>query len=78
MIPIAGNALAYCEVSMFRAAFEEGLARPGKVHSNRPGSVVMASEPMPLLTLTMTGALLACNSGRKARVTRTTPTTSVS
>src|ERR1700686_5130895 len=54
---MCGNALAYCDVSMLRAAFDAGYARVIRVDSRRAGSVVTASEPIPLETLTMTGLL---------------------
>src|SRR3954464_12286979 len=48
------------------------------VDSTRAGSLVTASEPMPLEPLTMTGFAERSRSGTKACVTRTTPATLVS
>src|SRR4051794_19656305 len=73
-----GYALAYWLVSMFRAALEDGQARPTSVDSRRAGSVVTASEPMPLETFTTTGASERSSSGKKAWSTRTGPRTLVS
>ena len=63
---------------MFSADLEDGYGRTSRLDSNRLGSVVIASEPRPLLTMTMTGASLAASNGRNACVTRTAPKTFVS
>ncbi len=46
--------------------------------SIRSGSAVRPRLPIPLVTLTTTGAGLSASSGRKAWETRTTPKTLVS
>ena len=63
---MAGNAFEYWTVTMFSADLEDGYSRFTDVNSNRAGSLATASDPRPLLTFTMTGALLAASSGRNA------------
>src|SRR5690606_9020370 len=48
----SGNALAYINVTMLRAAFDDVYTRPGRVDSIRCGSEVTANDPMPLDTIT--------------------------
>src|SRR3954464_9048647 len=68
--------LAYCVVNIVSAAFEEAYSGTPTCDSDRPGSWVRAREPMPLLTLTITGSSERRSSGRNAVVARTTPMTS--
>src|SRR5690606_38289658 len=67
------NALAYINVTMLRAAFDDVYTRPGRVDSIRCGSEVTANDPMPLDTITSRGVADRRSSGRKVWVTRTGP-----
>src|SRR4051794_11737406 len=69
------NAFAYCVVNMVSAALDDVYAGAITPDSARRGSCVAASDPIELLTLTMTGSAERRSSGRKALVTRTGPTT---
>src|SRR6476469_4920815 len=67
------KAFAYCVVSIVSAAFDAVYSGATTFDSGRDGSWVYASEPMPLLTLMMSGSADRRSSGRNAFVVRTTP-----
>ena len=63
---------------MLTADFDDGYPIPFSCDSSLVGSLVTASEPMPLPTLTTTGAVDRSSSGMNAFITRTMPKTFVS